>query len=214
MFRSGASQMKWSTKGSADQISSPIPTQHTPEAYADSTLPGQPPVEAQQQYQHSGLWHSSAGLDFDQATRQWLCQQNLTDVWLPHTSSSSCPRPSPGDLVGVAAQACQELSVSSLLQAHARASTFTDRLRSNKVQSLCAFGLVAWHLTFAERHSTSVQGSFLCAEAHPDLGGSLLVLAISESLLPWEDYCKALPSTAATEGQLLERRPQQYLCHR
>ena len=147
MFRSGASQMKWSTKLSADQISLPVSTQHTPEDLTDGTLPGQPAVEEQQQYQHSGLWHSSAGLDFDQATRQWLCQQDLTDVWLPHSSSSSCARPSPGDLVGVAAQACQELSVSSLSQAHARASTFTDRLRSNKVQPLCASGLVARHLT-------------------------------------------------------------------
>lgn len=41
-----------------------------------------------------------------------------------------------------------------------------------------------------------MQGAFLCAEAHPDLGGSLLVVAVSESLLSWDDYCKALPSTA------------------
>lgn len=50
-----------------------------------------------------------------------------------------------------------------------------------------------------EQQPVSVQGSFLCTEAHPDLGGSLVVLAISESLLPWEDYCKALPSSAVPD---------------
>ena len=50
-----------------------------------------------------------------------------------------------------------------------------------------------------EQRAISVQGSFLCAEAHPDLGGSLLVLAISDSLLTWDDYCKALPATAPTD---------------
>ncbi|KAL3162268.1 hypothetical protein ABBQ32_009960 [Trebouxia sp. C0010 RCD-2024] len=174
MFRSGAFQLRWSTKPSSDAASLPVSFQHTCEDFTDDTVPGQPPSEQQQQHQHSGPWHSSAGLDFEQAAKQWLHQQHLTDVWLPHTSSSSGPRPSPGDLVGAAAQACQELSVSSSSQAHARASTFTDRLRSNK-------------------------GSFLCTEAHPDLGGSLVVLAISESLLPWEDYCKALPSSAVPD---------------
>lgn len=54
----------------------------------------------------------------------------------------------------------------------------------------------------AEHKVVSVQGSFLCAEAHPDLGGLLLVLAISESLFTWDDYCKELPATvnAATEN--------------
>lgn len=47
-----------------------------------------------------------------------------------------------------------------------------------------------------------VQGSFLCAEAHPDLGGSLLVLAISESLLTWDDYCKELPATAPADDNI------------
>ena len=44
-----------------------------------------------------------------------------------------------------------------------------------------------------------MQGSFLCAEAHPDLGELLLVLSISESLLTWHDYCKALPATVPTD---------------
>lgn len=43
----------------------------------------------------------------------------------------------------------------------------------------------------------SMQGAFLCTEAHPNLGGNLLVLALSESLLSWADYCKALPLAAA-----------------
>lgn len=135
--------MKWSRKSSADLISLPVSSQHTSEDLTDDTLPVQPPMEQQQQYQHSGLWHPSAGLDFDQAARHWLRQQQLTDTWLPNASSSTWPRPSPGDLVGVAAQACQELSVSSLSQAHARASTFTDRLRANKVPPLVT--LVRWH---------------------------------------------------------------------
>lgn len=204
MFRSGASQLRWSTKPSSDSASLPVSFQHTSEGLTDDTVPNQPPIEQQQQYQHSGPWHSSAGLDFEQAAKQWLRQQHLTNVWLPHTSSASGPRPSPGDLVGAAAQACQELSVSSLSQAHARASTFTDRLRSNKVQSLCTFH---WQhgsqlvVSAPEHPPLSMQGSFLCAEAHPDLGGSLVVLAISESLLPWEDYCKALPSSAVPDDE-------------
>ena len=50
-----------------------------------------------------------------------------------------------------------------------------------------------------EHRAICSQGSFLCAEAHPDLGGSLLVLAVSESLLTWDDYCKALPSAASSD---------------
>ena len=50
-----------------------------------------------------------------------------------------------------------------------------------------------------EQSNFYVQGSFLCAEAHPDLGDLLLVLSISESLLTWDDYCKALPATAPAD---------------
>ena len=45
---------------------------------------------------------------------------------------------------------------------------------------------------FAQWPHVFVQGNFVCVEAHPDLGGSLMVLAIKEGLLSWPDYCKAL----------------------
>ena len=43
-----------------------------------------------------------------------------------------------------------------------------------------------------------MQGTFLCAEANPDLGESLMVLAIKEGLLTWPDYCKAIDPDAKT----------------
>ena len=142
MFRSGASQMRWSRPRPSETAS--LPVSHSGSAHVtDHTPLTQPPTEQQQQQQqqqqqhcqHPVRWHSSAGLPFDQATRQFLSHQHLTDLWLP-LSRSSCCRPSPEDLVGIAAQACQELSVPSGSPARARSSTFTDRLRSSKVLPL------------------------------------------------------------------------------
>ena len=138
MFRSGASQRTWSRQPPPETPILPISSHHTSGNSIDGTVAAQPPVEQQQQYQQYCLWQPSAGSNFDQAARQFLHHQHLTDTWLPY-STSGHHRSSPGDLVGTAAQACQELAVPSVSAAHARASTFTDRLRSDKVQSLCTF---------------------------------------------------------------------------
>lgn len=145
MFRSRASQMKWSRQSPPETATLPVSTPHASGDVTDHTTTTQPLTPQQQQQQqhcqHSVLWHSSAGLPFDQATRQFLNHQHLTDLWLP-LSRSSGRRPEPEDLVGVAAQACQELSVLPGSPARARLSTFTDRLRSNKVSSLCNSGCI------------------------------------------------------------------------
>ena len=197
--------MKWSRPSPSETASLPV-SSHSGSGQVTDHTSTQPPTEQQQQQQHCQhpvCWHASAGLPFNQATRQFLSHQHLTDLWLPH-SRFSCHRPSPEDLVGIAAQACQELSVPSGSPARARFSTFTDRLRSSKVLPLGNSGWVSWHSSDVWYGEWMNTGPFLCRD---------LSCAQKHTLI-LADRCWCLPlatvfSLGMTTARHCPQQPQQ-----
>ena len=88
----------------------------------------------QQRRQHEQQQFLAADLDFNQSALRFLRQTHLADIWLPEGLEETHLNSLPADLAGLAAQACQELSVAATAPRHAPDATFTDRLPSSKVK--------------------------------------------------------------------------------
>ena len=88
----------------------------------------------QQRRQHEQQQLFTGDLDFNQAALNFLRQPDLADIWLPKGLEESHLKLLPGDLVGIAAQACHELPLAASEPKRAPDATFTDHLPSSKVK--------------------------------------------------------------------------------
>lgn len=121
--------------------------------------------------------------------------------------------PSPGQLVALAAQACQEVDYDEYTAHPLPPEVFTDRATSSQV---CRCSIIAaWNMHSiwleqpvqaysAQYRDCNMQKTFKCFEANLERGSDalpLMVLAISESILSWTAYSHAALTQQTGTGQ-------------